>query len=63
MSVDLNSASEKDLDSLPGVGPVTAKKIIEHRPYQSVNDVAKPGSRPKRYSIRRFHFSVNQAFA
>jgi competence protein ComEA len=43
VSVDLNSASEKDLDSLPGVGPVTAKKIIEHRPYQSVNDVAKAG--------------------
>jgi hypothetical protein len=41
--VDLNNASEKDLESLPGVGPVTAKKIIDHRPYQSVDDLAKAG--------------------
>jgi hypothetical protein len=43
VSVDLNNASEKDLDSLPGVGPATAKKIIEHRPYQSVDDLSKAG--------------------
>jgi hypothetical protein len=43
VSVDLNNASEKDLDSLPGVGPATAKKIIDHRPYQSVDDLAKAG--------------------
>jgi competence protein ComEA len=41
--VDLNSASEKDLESIKGVGPATAKKIIAGRPYSSVDDLAKAG--------------------
>ena len=32
--IDLNSASQKDLESLKGVGPATAKKIIAGRPYK-----------------------------
>ena len=41
--IDLNKASEKELESLKGVGPATAKKIIEHRPYKSVDELSKAG--------------------
>ena len=39
--VDLNTATDKDLENLPGVGPSTAKKIIAGRPYASVDDLSK----------------------
>src|SRR5262249_54057232 len=41
--IDLNTASEKDLESLPGVGPATAKKIVAGRPYSSVSDLSNAG--------------------
>lgn len=31
--VDINSADEKALDALPGIGPVRAKAIVANRPY------------------------------
>jgi competence protein ComEA len=38
-TVNINNASEEDLDALPGVGPVTAQKIMSNRPYQSVDEL------------------------
>ena len=41
--IDLNSATQAELEKLPGVGAATAKKIVAGRPYQSVNDLSKAG--------------------
>lgn len=51
--VSLSSASREELDALPGVGPVTAQKILDHRAahggFSSVDDLdAIPGIGPAR---------------
>lgn len=38
--VDINTADQKAIESLPGVGPATAKAIIQGRPYKSVDDLS-----------------------
>ena len=42
-AVDVNNATEKELESLPGVGPATAKKIVAGRPYRTVTDLSRAG--------------------
>ena len=37
--VNLNTASAAELETLPGIGPKTAEKIINGRPYQSIDDL------------------------
>jgi hypothetical protein len=38
-TVDLNRASNEQLQNLPGVGPETARRIVEARPFHSVDDL------------------------
>ena len=37
--ININSASRLELESLTGVGPVTAEKIISSRPYQTIDEL------------------------
>lgn len=37
--VNLNSASQAEIESLPGVGPALAGRIIDGRPYRSLEDL------------------------
>src|SRR5690242_13161110 len=41
--LDLNTASEQELNNLPGISPATAKKIVAGRPYSSVSDLSRAG--------------------
>ena len=37
--INVNLASSSELDTLPGIGPVTAQKIIDNRPYSQISDL------------------------
>jgi competence protein ComEA len=37
--INVNTATPKELESLWGIGPVTAQNIIEHRPYSTVEEL------------------------
>jgi len=38
--ININFATLDELDKLPGIGQVTAKKIIDNRPYQSIVELS-----------------------
>lgn len=42
--IDVNSATAKEMeDTLDGIGPAFAKKIVEGRPYKTIDDLVKAG--------------------
>lgn len=41
--VDINNASEEELQNLPGIGAAYAKKIIDNRPLKTTDDLIKAG--------------------
>jgi competence protein ComEA len=59
--VDLNAASEKELEAIKGVGPATAKKIIAGRPYKSTDELSKAGLSAKQVEAIKPFVTVGSA--
>jgi hypothetical protein len=59
--IDLNGASQKELESIKGVGPATAKKIVAGRPYKSVDDLSKAGLSTKQVETIKPFVTVGSA--
>lgn len=58
--VDINNATEKELTTLPGVGPKIAKEIVAARPFQSIDDIKKvKGIGDKTFSLMKPHLVCN----
>jgi len=56
-SVDINEASVEELQTLPGIGPKLAERIIANRPYEKVDDLLKVSGIGQK-SIERFRALV-----
>ena len=58
--ININTATQAELEALPGVGPVIARRIIEGRPYRSVDDLERvKGIGKKRLEEIRALVTVN----
>ena len=59
--IDLNSASQKELESIKGIGSATAKKIVAGRPYKSVDELSKAGLSTKQVQAIKPFVTVGSA--
>ena len=50
--VDINFASEAELDTLPGIGPALAKEIIRSRPYSTADELDRVKGISKKMAAR-----------
>lgn len=59
-SLNLNYAELRELTMLPGIGGTTAQRIVEHRPFASMDDLLRvPGIGPVTLNRIRPHVHVN----
>ncbi len=63
--INLNQATLKELESLPGIGPVTAKKILELRErkggFKSVDELLEvPGIGPKKLEALKPYLTLEE---
>ena len=55
--IDINTATEKELTTVPGIGHVLAARIIAVRPFRSANDLRRvSGIGEKKYTLIRPYF-------
>lgn len=62
--VNINAADEKAIDSLPGIGPVMAKRIVDYRSengrFSSIEELKEvPGISEKKFGNLKKYISVN----
>jgi competence protein ComEA len=56
-NIDINTATEKELTTVPGIGHVMAARIIAARPYRNADDVKRvSGIGEKKYGQIRPYF-------
>lgn len=61
--VDINSATQQELEAIKGVGPAIAKKIIAGRPYKSVDELSKAGISAKAIEAMKPFVTVGKSQA
>ncbi|GEM_PF-1376548 len=58
--INVNTATQTELERLAGIGPVLAQRIIDHRPYKTIDDLLEvPGIGEVRLNAIRDRIAVN----